>query len=176
MATHHTLQSSPQTVHWGYFDAALAPALRVRSGDKVTVNCISGGPDEMPAAPYVVLPEHREVHATHKPRLGAHILTGPIAVEGAMPGDTLEIRIHDIQLRTDWGYNTIRPLAGTLPEDFPMLRRMTIPIDRGAQGRHPAVGHRDSAQPFFGVMGVAPPPVYGAVTSITRANMAAISI
>src|SRR5215467_12357360 len=116
MPTSHTLNCSPQTVHWGFFDANLAPALRVRSGDRVTVESISGGPDELPPASsgLVVVPEHREVHATHKPRLGAHILTGPIYVEGAAPGDTLEIRIHDVQPRTNWGYNTIRPLAGTL--------------------------------------------------------------
>ena len=47
-----------------------------------------------------------------------HILTGPVAVEGAEPGDVLEVDILDVQLRQDWGYNLIRPLAGTLPDDF----------------------------------------------------------
>jgi acetamidase/formamidase len=166
MPTEHTLHASPSTVHWGYFDAALPPVLRVRSGDRVTVDSVSGGPDEMPSAPYVVLPEHRAVHAAHKPRLGAHILTGPIYVEGAEPGDTLEIRIHDVQPSTDWGYNTIRPLAGTLPEDFPTLRRMTIPIDRQRMVGTLPWGTEIPLSPFFGVMGVAPPAVYGAVTSI----------
>jgi acetamidase/formamidase len=165
MATHH-LQSSPETVHWGFFDAGLAPVLSVKSGDRVTIDCISGSPDDLPPAPFGVLPEHRPIHAAHKPRLGAHILTGPVAVEGATPGDTLEIRIHDIKLRTDWGYNTIRPLAGTLPEDFPYLRRMTIPIDRARKVGTLPWGTEIPLSPFMGVMGVAPPPNYGAVTSI----------
>lgn len=165
MATHH-LPSSPETVHWGYFDAALPPIISVKSGDRVTIDCISGSPDDLPGAPYTVLPEHRPIHAVHKPRLGAHILTGPIAVEGAKPGDTLEIRIHDISLRTDWGYNNIRPLAGTLPEDFPYTRRMTIPIDKQRKICTLPWGTEIPLSPFMGVMGVAPPPNYGAVTSI----------
>jgi acetamidase/formamidase len=166
MPTQHTLEASPSTVHWGYFDAALAPVLRVKSGDRVTINSVSGTHDELPPAPFTVLPAHREILATHKPRLGAHILTGPIAVEGAEPGDTLEIRIHDVQPSTDWGYNTIRPLAGTLPEDFPILRRLNIPIDRQRMVGILPWGTEIPLRPFFGVMGVAPPPVYGAVTSI----------
>ena len=47
-----------------------------------------------------------------------HIVTGPIAIAGAEPGDMLEIRIDRIEPGADWGYNVIRPLAGTLPEDF----------------------------------------------------------
>ena len=47
-----------------------------------------------------------------------HIVTGPIAIAGAEPGDMLEIRIEQIEPGADWGYNMIRPLAGTLPEDF----------------------------------------------------------
>jgi acetamidase/formamidase len=168
MPSQHTLHSSPDTVHWGYFDAALEPVLRVQSGDRVTVHCLSGGPDELPGAPFTVLPEHRAVHAAHqKPRFGGgHILTGPIAVEGAEPGDTLEIRIHDVALRTDWGWNVIRPLAGTLPEDFPILRRLHIPIDRQRMVATMPWGTEIPLSPFFGVMGVAPPPVYGAQTSI----------
>ena len=168
MPATHTLTSSPATVHWGYLDAALAPVLRVKSGDRVTLESISGGPDELPPATsaYTVVPEHREVHATHKPRLGGHILTGPVYVEGAQPGDTLEIRIHDVQPRTDWGYNTIRPLAGTLPEDFPNLRRMIIPIDQKRMVGTLPWGTEIPLKPFFGVMGVAPPANYGAVTSI----------
>jgi acetamidase/formamidase len=59
-----------------------------------------------------------------------HILTGPIGIKGAEPGDVLEIRILDIQLRQDSGYNFNRPLAGTLPDDFPDYHLMHIPLDR----------------------------------------------
>ena len=56
-----------------------------------------------------------------------HILTGPIAVEGAVPGDVLEVDILDVQLRQDWGYNLIKPLAGTLPDDFHETRHPEHP-------------------------------------------------
>ena len=51
--------------------------------------------------------------------LPGHILTGPIAVEGAEPGDVLEVDILDVQLRQDWGWNLIRPLAGHPARRFP---------------------------------------------------------
>ena len=50
--------------------------------------------------------------------LPGHILTGPVAVRGAEPGDVLEVRIIDIALGCDWGWNAIRPNAGTLPRIF----------------------------------------------------------
>ena len=59
-----------------------------------------------------------DIHAKSERMVPGHILTGPIAIEGAMPGDVLEVDILDVQLRQDWGYNLIRPLAGTLPDDF----------------------------------------------------------
>ena len=57
-----------------------------------------------------------------------HILTGPVAIEGAEPGDVLEVEILDVRLRQDWGYNLIRPLAGTLPDDFHEARLINIPL------------------------------------------------
>ena len=129
MSEHHSLAASPATVHWGYFDAKLAPRLTVDSGDTVTLHCVSGGPGEVGARPDL-LPEHRAILDEIKPYLGPHILTGPVAVRGAQRGDTLEVRIRDVQLRADWSYNGIKPLRGTLPEDFPMLRILQIPLDR----------------------------------------------
>ena len=52
-------------------------------------------------------------------RSGGHILTGPIYVEGAEPGDTLEVRIQKIKLAIPYGYNAFAPNRGFLPEDFP---------------------------------------------------------
>ena len=166
MAAQHTLSSSPETVHWGYFDAALPPVLTVDSGDTVTLHCVSGGPEEMPGPPYVVLPELRAIHDKIKPKMRGHILTGPVAVRGAMPGDMLEVRVHAVELRQDWGYNVQRPLLGTLPEDFPTLRRIHIPIDRKERVATMPWGTKLPLAPFFGIMGVAPPPHYGAQSSI----------
>ena len=165
MSEHHSLAASPATVHWGYFDAKLAPRLTVDSGDTVTLHCVSGGPGEVGARPDL-LPEHRAILDEIKPYLGPHILTGPVAVRGAQRGDTLEVRIRDVQLRADWSYNGIKPLRGTLPEDFPMLRILQIPLDRKRMTATLPWGPTLPLRPFFGIMGVAPRAEYGAVSSI----------
>lgn len=120
----------------------------------------------MPGAPYTVRPELRLIHEKCHRGPGPHILTGPIWVEGAQPGDTLEIRILDIELADDWGWNVIRPLMGTLPDDFPIFRTMHLPIDRATKTTRLPWGGELQLRPFFGIITVAPPPVYGAVTSV----------
>src|SRR5260221_14691590 len=112
MPPHH-LPASSENCHWGFFDAALKPALVVNSGDEVTIDTISGGPEVVPDRNrFHIPPELAEVHAKNERMLPGHILTGPVAIEGAKPGDVLEIEILDVKLRQDWGYNLIRPLAG----------------------------------------------------------------
>ncbi len=165
MPNHHTLSASPDTVHWGYFDARLAPRLTVDSGDTVTLHCVSGGPGEV-GARLDLFPEHRAILDAVKPYLGPHILTGPVAVRGAQRGDMLEVRIKDVQLRADWSYNGIKPLRGTLPEDFPMLRILQIPLDRKRMTATLPWGPTLPLRPFFGIMAVAPRAEYGAVSSI----------
>src|SRR6185437_2347403 len=92
--------------------------------------------------------------------------TGPIAVHGAEPGDVLEVDILDVQLRQDWGYNLIRPLAGTLPDDFHETRLINIPLDSKRMIGLMPWGLEIPLKPFFGVMGVAPPPAWGSISSI----------
>ena len=165
MPMHHTLQPSPATVHWGHFDAKIPPRLTVDSGDTVTVVTVSGGAVEVGDVARMV-PAHREIVEKLKPHLGPHILTGPIAVRGAEPGDTLEVRIKAIELSVDWGWNVIRPLRGTLPEDFPSFRQELIPIDRKAMIAKPAWGPAIPLRPFFGIVAVAPRAEYGTISSI----------
>ena len=165
MARSHRLDPGPETVHWGYFDASLAPRLEVDSGDTVIVDTVSGAPEVVPDLS-LYRPEHREIVTKLKPILGGHILTGPVAVRGAEPGDALEVRIRAIELTADWGWNVIRPLRGTLPEDFPKFERRTIPIDRKEMlGRLPW-GPALPLRPFFGILGTAPRREYGRVSSI----------
>uniref|UniRef100_UPI0030D78237 acetamidase/formamidase family protein n=1 Tax=Pseudomonas sp. EL_65y_Pfl2_R96 TaxID=3088699 RepID=UPI0030D78237 len=128
--THHHLDSSPATCHWGFFEAALKPVLTIDSGDEVTIDTISGGPDMLPdRSRFHVPPEMDEVHAKNERMLPGHILTGPVAVKGAEPGDVLAVEILDVQLRQDWGWNMIKPLSGTLPDDFHETRIVNIPLD-----------------------------------------------
>src|SRR5262245_19582810 len=108
--SHHHLKASPETCHWGYFDPNRAPVLTIKSGDQVTIDSVSGNPDYMPdAAKFQIPPELKEIHTRSERGPGPHILTGPIAIEGAKIGDVLEVRILDVQLRQDWGHNIIRP-------------------------------------------------------------------
>lgn len=165
MGKSHTLLPTPQTVHWGHLDAAIPFVLEIESGDTVEVDTVSGGPNDV-ADPSLMRPAHRLIAQQVPQIMGPHILTGPIAVKGAMPGDTLEVRILDIELTEDWGWNVIRPLKGTLPEDFPHLSRRVIPIDRQAQVARLPWGADVPLRPFFGIMGVAPPSSYGRVSSI----------
>lgn len=166
MSRHHVVDSSPETVHWGVFDPALRPVLTVESGDTVTFHCVSGGRDAMPGAPFVVPQALRDIHARCAPRAPGHILTGPVAVAGAEPGDTLEIRVKDVSPAADWGYTGFRPLRGALPEDFPYTRLLHIPVDRARGVAKAPWGMELKLSPFFGVMGVAPPPQYGVVSTI----------
>ncbi|WP_420406317.1 acetamidase/formamidase family protein [Nisaea sp.] len=167
----HRLESSPKTVHWGFFDAALEPVLSVASGDEVTISTISGDKPVLPGPDYTVLPEHREVIETMRPGLPGHILTGPVHVAGALPGDVLQVEILDVKPRQDWGFNYSAPLKGALPDDFDEITQTTIGIDIERNvGRLPW-GLELPLAPFFGVMGVAPPPVWGRVSTIQpRAN------
>jgi acetamidase/formamidase len=168
MSRHHELPARPGTVQWGYYDAAVAPVLSIASGDTVTVQTLSGAPDDLPAkdSGFTLLPEHRAVLEQTERGPGPHLLTGPIAVAGAEPGDSLKIDILDIKLRQDWGYNLILPLLGALPEDFPDGRRIHIAIDKERGRVCMPWGLEFSAAPFFGCMGTAPPAAWGRQSSI----------
>lgn len=166
MRGHHHLRATPSTCHWGFFDGAREPALNVRSGERVTIDTVSGGPEVQPRKGFAILPELSAIHSRTDRAIGPHILTGPIAIEDARPGDALEIRIHAVRLRQDWGYMLIRPLLGTLPHQFDLERTVHIPLD---DERHTAAlpwGGELKLNPFLGVMGVAPPAHWNRITSL----------
>jgi acetamidase/formamidase len=165
--TTHRLEASADTVHWGYFDAALKPAMTVEPGDSVVISSVSGAPWQLPPADagFTVRKALTDVHARVTQKLGPHMMTGPVAVRGAKAGQALEVRIKAVALCDDWGYNFSRPLFGALPDDFDRLHLMHIPLDRARMvGRLPW-GLELPLKPFFGVMGVAPPPAWGAIAS-----------
>jgi acetamidase/formamidase len=167
MSQSFLLRSSPQTCHWGFFDAALPPVMTVHSGDTVTIEAVSGDAQILPqGGGFHILPEHQAILEAMQPKLGPHILTGPIEVEGALPGDVLQIDIQAVELRQNWGWNIIRPFRGTLPEDFPKTKIWHTAIDLERRVGTLPWGSEIALRPFFGIMGVAPRPAYGALGSI----------
>jgi acetamidase/formamidase len=167
--THH-LQATPKTVAWGYYAAATSPVLRINSGDAVEVDTvITNSPARLEEAGVPadqVQKELRDIYreVTNKGP-GGHILTGPIHVEGAQPGDVLEVRIRDIRLAIPHAYNAFRPGAGFLPEDFPYSKMKIIPLDAKRMVAKFADGIEIPLHPFFGSMGVAPPESAGRINS-----------
>src|SRR5713101_5718491 len=115
----HRLDPSPTTVAWGHYDAAAKPALRISSGDTVIVRTlITSSPERLEkagVAPADVEPALRDIHkAVTDKGPGGHILTGPVFVEGAAPGDVLEVRVLSIDFALDYGYNGC---SGFVPEN-----------------------------------------------------------
>ena len=100
----HSVHVSPSTVRWGYFAADVKPVLTVKSGDTVAIDTICGIPEMLERLGAEVdnpIREMKEMYAKvkdHGP--GPHFLTGPVAVDGAMPGDVLEVEIVDTRLRS----------------------------------------------------------------------------
>lgn len=164
---HHHLPAAAKNVHWGFWDGSLPPVLTIRSGDTVTIDTLSGEPEDLPEATsgMTILSDHRDVLALGRSGLGPHLLTGPIAIEGAKAKQVLEVRIKDIKLRHNWGWNLQVPLRGTLPEDFPEARRLHIPLDLEKKTARLPWGQELALEPFFGNFGVAPPPKWGRLSS-----------
>jgi acetamidase/formamidase len=163
--TTHRLHATPKTVTWGIFDAETPAVLMIESGDSVWIETVSGDADDMPTSGFDIPAALPEIHAAGLPQIGPHILTGPIAIAGAQPGDTLEIRIEKIEPGAAWGWNGVFPTLGTLPREFPAFDLTHIPVDIAARTAKLPWGPTLPLSPFFGVMGVAPAANYGALSS-----------
>jgi len=166
----HQLMPSPSTVAWGYYDAAAAPVLRVNSGDVVEVGTLlTSSPTRLEGAgvkPTDVEASLRAIYDSVKNKgPGGHILTGPIFVEGADSGDVLEVHIESIELAIPYAYNGFGRTSGFIPEDFPYSKMKIIPLDAKRMVAEFAPGVTIPLHPFFGSMGVAPPPSRGRVNS-----------
>jgi acetamidase/formamidase len=122
----HTLRATPATVHWGHFDNSLAPVLRVRSGDLVqaeaVTSCAGDDPDLMFDEGVEAL--YNGVPISERAP-GPHIMTGPIYVEDARPGDMLEVRYLSMRPRCDYGAN-VAGHWGYLYRELGSKERVTI--------------------------------------------------
>ena len=166
----HRLSPTSHTVTWGYFDPQTPPVLRVRSGDTVEIEALVAAAVEdlefagVPADQ--IQPALREIGREVKDRGEIpHILTGPIFVEGAEPGDVLEVRILSIEPVIPYAVNFFRPGRGFLPDEFPYAFAKVIPLDVTRKVAKFSDGIEIPLRPFFGVIGVAPPLRTGRISS-----------
>ena len=173
-----TLKSTPDTVLWGYIAANLPPALTIRPGQIVEIEALShqglttsNNPEKFFSAygipNHEVLPDAKAVYSEVKRPKGAsvHILTGPIYIDGAEPGDTLEVRVHDIKFRVPYGVNNTGPGKGVLPK---LLKEPAAKLIRVDLERRVALFSDDieiPLNPFMGIMAVSPPTSLGMVSS-----------
>lgn len=182
----HVLPSRPETLTWGWIPIDARPVLTIQSGQTVRIDTLShhgSTQDEDPVAflgsfgvkPEEVLQDVRDFWASRKGRPrdgrgGAHVLTGPIAIAGAEPGDMLEVQIVSLRTRVPYGFNTPGPASGVLAADYPGTRRGDPPLDIPQGTRHMLrtanVNGREVAlfsdrihvplAPFMGILAVAP--------------------
>ena len=122
-AAEYMLMPSPQTVHIGNFNAATKPVLTIESGDIVTIETASAMDpaevDQSGVVPPSAVPDYtRAIYQEVKDRgPGPHILTGPVAVNGAQPGDVLEVRIVSVRLAIPYAYNGFGDLTSQISPD-----------------------------------------------------------
>ncbi|HEX9265182.1 MAG TPA: acetamidase/formamidase family protein [Candidatus Binatia bacterium] len=173
-----TLPSTPDTILWGYIAANLAPALTINSGQIVEIEALSHqgltthkDPEKFFDAygipSHEVLSDAKTIYAKVKRPKGAsvHILTGPIYIEGAEPGDMLEVRVLDIKFRVPYGVNNTGPGKGVLPK---LLKEPAAKLIRIDLERRVALFSDDiqiPLNPFMGIMAVSPPTSLGMVSS-----------
>jgi len=152
------------TVHFGFYDATLDPVLVIDSGEEIIVNTVSADPEhEVPES--WLPPQIHDIVARAKRGTGPHILTGPIAVRGARPGDTLQVDILNIKLTQPYGYNIVSPVKGMFGTETPIQKTTIIPIDFNTGLAEVVPGLNVPTRPFFGQIGVAPPHEWGRLDS-----------
>ena len=168
----HRLEATPETVAYGYYWSEAKPVLRIASGDIIDVDTLltnsptglarAGVPeDKIQASLKAVVAAFPSGSAGRGP--GGHILTGPVSVEGAEPGDTLEVKVLSIDLAIDYGYNGCQ---GFLPENCDRtVGTKILQLDRTTMTSEFLPGIVIPLKPFFGSMGVAPAPELGRVSS-----------
>jgi len=167
----HRLEATPSTVVYGYYWADAKPALRIASGDIIDVDTLltntPAGLEKAGVPAQKIQPPLRAIVdelTGDRKGPGGHILTGPVYVEGAEPGDVLEVRILSITLAIDYGYNGCK---GFMPENCepgaPPFK--ILALDRAKMTAEFVPGIVLPLHPFFGSMGVAPAPEAGRVSS-----------
>jgi acetamidase/formamidase len=166
----HRLEITPSTVAYGYYWSEAQPVLRIASGDIIDVDTLlTNTPQGLQRAGVA----EEKIQATLRTVVeevtgerrgpGGHILTGPVYVEGAQPGDVLEVNVLSVDLALDYGYNGC---SGFLPDNCDKtLPAKIIALDRKTMTAEFLPGIVIPLRPFFGSMGVAPAADAGRVSS-----------
>ncbi|AFY47575.1 putative acetamidase/formamidase [Nostoc sp. PCC 7524] len=161
--THHILKATKSTVHLGGFSHLLEPALTIDSGDTIDVETYTGYYIYDKAPPEFLTPEFVDICQNLAPErkiaAGPHLLTGPIYVQNAAPGDVLEVKLEAIAPRLPVGFNAIRSGWGALPQHFtqPALRFIPLDLVNNTAEFPSHSGIKIPLKPFFGILGVATP-------------------
>lgn len=170
IAADYKLAAGPETVVIGHYWSESKPVLTVKSGDRVTIETV--GTASVTALERLNVPADQipdSLRAISKATLdkgpGGHILTGPVFIEGAEPGDVLEVHIDKITLPVPWAYNSFSPTSGFLKEDFKQRYARMIKLDREKMMAEFSPKITIPLRPFFGSMGVAPPVAAGRINS-----------
>ena len=162
MSTHHEIPAVPESMVWGYLDGTTEPVLRVASGDTVTLHSFpAGGKESLPPGGAGVPEGYQKALDTLPRGAGPHFITGPVYVEGARPGDVLQVDILDVTVNQDWGFVAILPLLGTLPDEFTEYETIHPVVDHSREVCVMPWGTEIPLDPFFGIIATAPPPAWG---------------
>jgi acetamidase/formamidase len=165
MTQHYEILAAPENMVLGYIDAKTPPVLRVNSGDIVTLRSLpAGGRETLP--PSGIPADYLTALDAMPAGPGPHFMTGPVYVSGALPGDTLQIDILEVHPWMEWGFVSILPLAGTLPDEFTDYETIHPKIDLERGVCILPWGTELPLDPFFGIIGVAPPIAWGRCTSV----------
>ncbi len=173
-AEQYDLKAGPKTVVVGNYWSESKPVLTVKSGDTVTVETVGTAgvaalerlnvpADQIPESLRAITKAMADKTLERGP--GGHILTGPIYIDGAEPGDVLEVHIEKITMPVPWAHNSFSPTSGFLKEDFKERYGRLIQLDREHNQAIFAPNIKIPLHPFFGSMGVAPPAKDGKINS-----------
>ncbi len=173
-----TLRSTPDTVLWGYFAGDVPPVLHIKSGQTVRIDTVSHSGMNTADDPVTyfaragipadqVLQDQIDIHrrVPHPKGASAHVLTGPIFVEGASPGDMLEVRITALEHRVPYGVNNTNRGTGVLPDLLNAPSAKVIKFDLARNVALFSSNVEIPLRPFMGIMAVAPPRELGLVSS-----------
>lgn len=147
----YILPATPATTQWGYFDNKQRPVLKIKPGDSVVIETDAASNNQV--VPGVSVDQVKKMNDA-VPGRGPHTVTGPIYVDGAEPGDVLQIHINKIVPRP-YGSNNSLPGKGLLPEKFPNGQIKYFYLDTKNMVAQFAPGIEIPLKPFPGVLAVA---------------------